>query len=147
MRAVTIGVNAAHGCHQAISCSEEMQCHRFGGLCAAALVASYVRGRQRPAHQPTAVSDNLRAVGERTDRSPGALGWPVSTVRCAFASYLGFCQTEIWLGLVLVKNSRFQLLHRSRKAIPARRAMRSSSDGHTFRNGAENVLVSPSTNQ
>ena len=50
-------------------------------------------------------------------------------------------------GSSLVKGSRFQSLHRSRNAIPARRAMRSSSDGHTLRNGAEKVLVSPSTNQ
>jgi hypothetical protein len=63
------------------------------------------------------------------------------------ASYAGFCQTETWLRLLLVKGSRFQSLHRSRKAIPARRAMRSNSDGHTLRNGAEKVLVSPPTNQ
>ena len=61
--------------------------------------------------------------------------------------YSGFCQTEIWLRLVLVKGSRFQSLHRSRKAIPATRAMRSNSDGHTLRNGTEKVFVSPSTNQ
>jgi hypothetical protein len=62
-------------------------------------------------------------------------------------SYSGRCQTEMWLRLVLVKASRFQPLHRSRKAIPARRAMRSNSDGHTLRNGAEKDLVWPSTNQ
>ena len=61
------------------------------------------------------------------------------------AGYSDFCQTEMWLRLSLVKGSRFQSLHRSRKAIPARRAMRSNSDGHTLRNGAEKVLVSPST--
>ena len=41
-----------------------------------------------------------------------------------------FCQTEIWLRLSLVKGSRFQSLHRSCNVIPARRAMRSNSDGH-----------------
>ena len=58
-------------------------------------------------------------------------------------TYSVFCQTEMWLRLLLVKGSRFQSLHRSRNAIPARRAMRSNSDGHTLRNGAEKVLVSP----
>ena len=61
--------------------------------------------------------------------------------------YSGFCQTEMWLRLELVKGSRFQSLHRSRRAIPARRAMRSNSDGHTLRNGAEKDVMSPSMNQ
>jgi hypothetical protein len=33
--------------------------------------------------------------------------------------------------LSLVNGSRFQPLHRSRKVLPAIRAIRSSSDGHT----------------
>ena len=37
--------------------------------------------------------------------------------------------------LSLVNGSRFQPLQRSRKLIPAIRAIRSSSDGHTKRNG------------
>ena len=40
-------------------------------------------------------------------------------------------QTETCLVLSLVKGSRFQLDQRSRRVIPASRAMRSSSDGHT----------------
>ena len=40
-------------------------------------------------------------------------------------------QTETWFLLSLVKGSRFQPLQRSRKVIPATRAIRSSSDGHT----------------
>ena len=42
-----------------------------------------------------------------------------------------FCHTEMWLLLSLVKGSRFQLLQRSRRVIPASRAMRSSSAGQT----------------
>lgn len=42
-----------------------------------------------------------------------------------------FSQTETWLLLSLVKGSPFQLLQRSRKVIPASRAIRSSSAGHT----------------
>ena len=70
-----------------------------------------------------------------------------SARRSASDDYSGFCQTEMWLRLELVKGSRFQSLHRSRTAIPARRAMRSNSDGHTLRNGAEKDVVSPFMNQ
>lgn len=47
------------------------------------------------------------------------------------SSYAVFSQTEMWLLLALVKGSRFQSLQRSRKVMPASRAIRSSSDGHT----------------
>ncbi len=43
----------------------------------------------------------------------------------------GFSQTETWLWLSPVNGVRFQSAHRSRRLIPASRAMRSSSDGHT----------------
>lgn len=46
-------------------------------------------------------------------------------------SYAAFSQTETCSLLSLVKGSRFQSLQRSRKVIPASRAIRSSSDGHT----------------
>jgi hypothetical protein len=42
-----------------------------------------------------------------------------------------FSQTETCLVLSLVNGSRFQPLQRSRSVIPASRAIRSSSDGHT----------------
>ena len=42
-----------------------------------------------------------------------------------------FSHTETWLVLSLVNCSRPQPAQRSRKAIPAMRAIRSSSDGHT----------------
>jgi hypothetical protein len=45
--------------------------------------------------------------------------------------YVGFSHTEMWLKLPLVKRARCQLLQRSRRVIPASRAMRSSSDGQT----------------
>jgi hypothetical protein len=48
-----------------------------------------------------------------------------------------FCQTEMCLLLRLVNGSRVQSLQRSRSVIPARRAIRSSSDGHTYLNGIE----------
>ena len=44
-----------------------------------------------------------------------------------------FCQTETCALLALVNGSRFQSLQRSRRVIPASRAMRSSSEGHTYR--------------
>ena len=43
----------------------------------------------------------------------------------------GFSQTETCLVLWLVNGSRFQPLQRSRSVIPASRAIRSSSEGHT----------------
>ena len=48
------------------------------------------------------------------------------------ASHAGaFSQTETCFVLSLVNGSRFQPLQRSRSVIPASRAIRSSSDGHT----------------
>jgi hypothetical protein len=43
----------------------------------------------------------------------------------------GFSQTETWPVLSLVNGSRLQPLQRSRRVIPASRAIRSSSAGHT----------------
>ncbi len=52
--------------------------------------------------------------------------------RCRPANrYALFSQTVMCLVLSLVNGSRFQPLQRSRKFIPASRAIRSSSDGHT----------------
>ncbi len=45
--------------------------------------------------------------------------------------YAPFFHTETCLVLSLVKGSRFQPLQRSLRVIPARRAIKSSSDGHT----------------
>ena len=56
---------------------------------------------------------------------------PSLTLYCPAVCVLVFCQTETWLVLSPVKGSRFQSAHRSRKVIPASRAMRSNSDGHT----------------
>ena len=49
--------------------------------------------------------------------------------------------------LSLVNGARDQSLQRSRNDMPASRAIRSSSDGHTERNGAEKVSNWPSTTQ
>jgi hypothetical protein len=54
---------------------------------------------------------------------------PEDDLRWTKGRYPTFCQTEMWLRLSAVKGSRFQLLQRPRNDIPARRAMRSNSDG------------------
>jgi hypothetical protein len=58
---------------------------------------------------------------------------------------LGFSQTEMCLRLSLVNGSRRQPLQRSRSPSPARRAIRSSSDGQTYRKGIEDFSNTPST--
>ena len=45
--------------------------------------------------------------------------------------YAVFVQTETWEVLSLVNGARAHPLQRSRRVMPAIRAMRSSSDGHT----------------
>ena len=47
------------------------------------------------------------------------------------AAQRSFSQTETWLVLLLVNGARLQSFQRSRKVIPASRAIKSSSDGHT----------------
>ena len=84
---------------------------------------------------------DLRAIAEaaeRTRRDEALLTERVALARAHGRSwnrvagcYAVFSQTETWLLLSLVKGSRFQPLQRSRKVIPASRAIRSSSDGHT----------------
>ena len=61
------------------------------------------------------------------DSGPADAGAVVSSV----CRYGDFCHTEMWLLLSLVKGSRFQPLQRSCYVIRARRAIRSSSEGHT----------------
>ncbi len=56
-----------------------------------------------------------------------------------FAAAAGFSQTDTWVVLALVNGARVQPLQRARNDIPASRAIRSSSDGDTERNGAESV--------
>ena len=58
------------------------------------------------------------------------------TSRCrrfltAYGRWAVFSHTDTWALLSLVKGVRAQSLQRSRKVIPASRAMRSSSDGQT----------------
>ncbi len=50
---------------------------------------------------------------------------------------VGFSQTDTCFVLSLVNRSRVHPSHRSRSRIPASWAIRSSSDGHTYRNGIE----------
>ena len=89
-------------------------------------------------------------VSELRVRHRVAARWqrpPIRSARREIGSYASLCHTEMWLPQSLVNGSLFQPPHRSWSRIPARRAMRSSSEGHTNRNGAEKRLVSPSRNQ
>ena len=61
----------------------------------------------------------LRQSSEPAPAGPGA------------RRYGAFCHTEMWLLLSPVNGARCQSLQRSRKVMPASRAIRSSSDGHT----------------
>jgi hypothetical protein len=63
------------------------------------------------------------------------------------AAAAGFSQTDTWVVLALVNGARVQSLQRACNDIPASRDIRSSSDGHTWRNGAERVSSWPSTTQ
>lgn len=45
--------------------------------------------------------------------------------------YSVFCQTETWEVLSSVNGSRAQPAHRSRRVMPAKRAIKSSSEGQT----------------
>ena len=56
-----------------------------------------------------------------------------------------FSQTETCDRQSPVKGSRFHPPQRSRRVIPASRAIRSSSPGHTYRKGSEKISSSPST--
>jgi hypothetical protein len=60
------------------------------------------------------------------------------------AGYVAFSHTEMCVRLPRSKASRCHPPHRFRSRIPARRAMRSSSDGQTYRCGEEKVRSSPS---
>ena len=77
-----------------------------------------------------AVEDRPAGTGRRLDR----FGPLPQVTRLAWNLGHGqavFCQTETCLVLSLVNGSRSQPAHRSRKVIPASRAIRSSSAGHT----------------
>jgi hypothetical protein len=76
--------------------------------------------------------------------APVAL-WVVSAYVLA-AGAAGFSHTETCERLSVVKGSRFQLAQRSRKRSPASCAIRSSSDGHTYRNGIVRYSPLPSVN-
>ncbi len=56
-----------------------------------------------------------------------ALGRP-----CLLFPYVVFSHTEMCDGLVEVNGSRVQVAQRSLSVMPACRAMRSSSEGHTY---------------
>ena len=57
----------------------------------------------------------------------------------------GFSQTETCRVLSLVNGSRAQPLQRSRSLMPASRAIRSSSEGHTYRKGIDLSSNAPPT--
>src|SRR5205814_5976276 len=61
--------------------------------------------------------------------------------------HAGFSHTESCFVLSAVKGERSQSAQRSRSAIPASRAIRSSSAGETERNGTERRRHSPSASE
>jgi hypothetical protein len=56
----------------------------------------------------------------------------------------GFSHTDTCFSLSLVNGARVQPAHRSRSRIPASWAIRSSSAGHTYRNGIDRYSPRPS---
>ena len=81
--------------------------------------------------------DSVKSDGSLVDAllTISELGLVLRPVRVKRAAeridYETFVHTEMWLVESLVNEPLFQSLQRSRRVIPARRAMRSSSDGQT----------------
>ena len=82
--------------------------------------------RSRREDRTSSGSGILRVLPVRSGNI--VVGYPPPRV----ARYV-FSQTETCFLLLLVKGSRIQSLQRSRKVMPASRAIRSSSDGQTYR--------------
>ena len=78
-----------------------------------------------PVSRDSRCRSDIRPLAIRARRSEICL--PTVGLR----SYPVFSHTETWAVLSPVKGLRFQSLQRSSKVIPASRAIRSSSDGHT----------------
>jgi hypothetical protein len=70
-------------------------------------------------------------VNDRGQRVPARFVYESASSRAqAWAMhYPGFCHTEMWLRLALVKGRRRQSSQRWHRVIPASRAIRSSSEG------------------
>jgi len=96
--------------------------------------------RERDGHARQ-VEQRLRGVPARVDRSRAPhSGRPAGQLLCPSPqsyNYAVFSHTDTCVVLSLVNGSCCQPLQRSRSLIPARRAIRSSSDGQTYRNGIE----------
>jgi len=111
--------------------SESSNCTRTGGrsttLSRCPLTASHSRLRNAAA--------DLQDVASVKKRHPADLA----------AYVVGFSQTDTCWSLSLVNGSRFHPLQRSRNLIPASSAIKSSSEGHTYRNGTEKRSTCPST--
>lgn len=91
-----------------------------------------VRPAESRAAEPSAAildSQSIRAA-ETIAKSSRGFG-PVTGAGVQDPDYVTLCQTETCSRLSLVKGCRLQVLQRSRRVIPARRAIRSSSEGHT----------------
>ena len=85
---------------------------------------------------------SCRCAGMRPTRSLGGAVASHSTTR---AAYPVLSNTATWVVLSEVNGLRVQSAHRSRSRSPASRAIRSSSDGHTYRYGAVCRTRRPST--
>jgi hypothetical protein len=114
-----------------------MRLHRTG-VARYRFVPQVVGVDQEPRNRPARCLRSRRCTGRlRAARRAHCSGpaaapgkcWRGETSSCVRG--YAFSHTEMWLLLSLVKGSRFQSLQRSRKVIPASRAIRSSSDGHT----------------
>ena len=100
--------------------------------------------RERVAEDaPGALGQRLAREERERLRRAEARGRPTDEQHSGHVADRGFSQTETCFVLSLVNGSRVQLLQRSRSARPASRAIRSSSDGHTYRNGGENTSTLP----
>jgi hypothetical protein len=116
-RAVTVGGDVVA---QQIQCGSAARLGRVDGEL----------GRRQGEDQPAAARVHRAGAEHLGQGGPGRVG-VVAVEDGVGAVDHGFLQTETCLVLSLVNGSRFQPLQRSRSVIPASRAIRSSSDGHT----------------
>lgn len=98
--------------------------------------------RERPAHAALPQAQTPDAALSQPETPDAACSRPrfptlpcrrprPPTLPAPGRDFYAFSQIEMCIVLSLVKGSRSQPLQRSRKVIPAMRAIRSSSDGHT----------------
>lgn len=97
-----------------------------------------------PASLPGRPSGSTATGSAAGTGSSASTCYPPGPLRPASGQLAGFSQMETCWRLSLVKGSRVQPSHRSRSRIPASCAIRSSSAGHTYRNGIVEYSPRPS---